>query len=345
MAKYRFKRLDEYDASEKNSLHGIPTSWSLSMSIYMGADIPDEYNEYCDINISFQMCGWCFQANEYVKKEVVINNIVVENTSKEHGARIINHFKSFGIDTGDRKGLVYGNEPHRFYGVINGRFDNHNLSKVQNYGAAIIKLPEDVKDEKQDDNEYFDDLSQHVGRYLKALVDYPAYGGVISGEIGIIINSNTVDFPSQKYYRCTNALSKGILNVKYELMPEDYSPDLPSDEVYEYVKCIRPGGWVRTIKENFGNLIFKTSEFDLSRVTNIQYKDWKEILKTCPRSWIESTREEYLSQFITDQKDEQVQSIVEKVSSISYVHNHKTFIEPVHSVNLKLSTKNKSIKF
>jgi hypothetical protein len=97
MAKYRFKRLDEYDASEINGVHDIPVTWSIDMGIYMGADIPDEYNYNCDNNRGFGMSGWWFKANEYVKKEAVINNIVIENTSEEHGKRIINHFKSFGI--------------------------------------------------------------------------------------------------------------------------------------------------------------------------------------------------------------------------------------------------------
>jgi hypothetical protein len=342
MAKYRFKRLDEYDASEINGVHDIPVTWSIGMSIYMGADIPDEYNDNCYNNIGFGMSGWWFRANEYVKKEVVIDNIVIENTSIEHGERIIKYFQSLGIDTGDRRGLVCGNELHRFYGVINGRFDNYTLPGAEYHGASVVKLPEDQVSKTSDVVEYFNDLSQHIGRYLKTLVDSPNGGEVMTGEIGRIISSDRVDFPSQSDYCFTSALSKRSLNVECELMPEYWSPDLQKDEVYEYVKCISPSGWTNTVKANGGNLIFKTSEFDLSRVTNIQYKDWKEILKTCPRSWIESTREEYLSQFITN---EQIHSLVESVSSISSVHNHKTFIEPVHSVNLKLRTKNKSIKF
>ena len=84
---------------------------------------------------------------------------------------------------------------------------------------------------------YFDDLSQHIGRYIKALVDYPHAGGVKKGEIGRIINKHEVNFPSQKRYSCSNALSKGVLGVEYELLPEDYSPE--QEPNIEFI----PGKW------------------------------------------------------------------------------------------------------
>lgn len=66
-----------------------------------------------------------------------------------------------------------------------------------------------------------------VGRYVKALVDYPASGNVRIGEIGIVIreiNSNNlcVDFPSQSNYR----IDKWHFDKKrVELLPEDYKPE------------------------------------------------------------------------------------------------------------------------
>ena len=84
---------------------------------------------------------------------------------------------------------------------------------------------------------YFDDLSQHIGRYIKALVDYPHAGRVKKGEIGRIINKHEVNFPSQKRYSCSNALSKGVLGVEYELLPEDYSPE--QEPNIEFI----PGKW------------------------------------------------------------------------------------------------------
>ena len=77
----------------------------------------------------------------------------------------------------------------------------------------------------KEQQEYFDDLSQHIGRYIRALVDYPHSGGVKKGEIGKIISNYDANFPSQQEYSCSSALSKGVLGVRYELLPEDYSPE------------------------------------------------------------------------------------------------------------------------
>jgi hypothetical protein len=348
MAKYRFKRLDEYDASEINTSRGIPVSWTLDMSFYMGADIPDEYNEHCDKNRGFGMSGWWFKANEYVKKEVVVDNIVIENTSEEHGERIIKYFQSLGIDTRRHIGNFYSpNNIHVFYGVINGRFNNYSIDMVNRQGASIIKLPEDQVSKTSDVVEYFDDLSQHIGRYLKALINYPNYGSVRAGEIGIIKSSRTVDFPSQKSYTCTCALSEKYLNIRYELMPIDYHPESTDDSVYEYVECLNLSGWSKTIKANNGYPIFKTSDFDFNSVDIHSSWTWKKVLEEYEgSSWVKSTKDKYEKQFITENnKHEQVYNFEKTQQQSDIVHNHKTFIEPVHSVNLKLRTKNKSIKF
>lgn len=83
-----------------------------------------------------------------------------------------------------------------------------------------------------------------VGRYLKALVDYPNSGDVKKGEYGKIINNYTADFPSQKNYACEVAISKlndsnTIYDDRYELMPEGFNPDEVKEEIPEYVECVK----------------------------------------------------------------------------------------------------------
>ena len=76
------------------------------------------------------------------------------------------------------------------------------------------------------EQQYFHDLSQHIGRYIKALVDNPHLGSrVKKGDIGKIISSTRADFPNYKSYSCSNALTETHLGTKYELLPEDYSPE------------------------------------------------------------------------------------------------------------------------
>ena len=95
----------------------------------------------------------------------------------------------------------------------------------------------------KEQQEYFDDLSQHIGRYIRALVDNPNSGSKVkNGDIGKIISSNRADFPNRKGYSCTCALDKNNLGIKYELLPEDYSPE---QEVKEPNIEFIPGKWYK----------------------------------------------------------------------------------------------------
>ena len=101
----------------------------------------------------------------------------------------------------------------------------------------------------KEQQKYFDDLSQHIGRYIKALVDNPHSGiGVEKGDVGKIFSSSKVVFPNSKNYSCSNALSEGTLGIKYELLPEDYSPE---QEVKEPSIEFIPGKWYKFLKGNF----------------------------------------------------------------------------------------------
>lgn len=86
--------------------------------------------------------------------------------------------------------------------------------------------------------QYFDDLSQHIGRYLKALVNAPNAGDVKKGEYGKIITPSYANFPNHKKYACTTALTKGSLGVLYELMPEGFDPYKEEDLYGRYLKAL-----------------------------------------------------------------------------------------------------------
>ena len=93
----------------------------------------------------------------------------------------------------------------------------------------------------KEQQEYFDDLSQHIGRYIRALVDNPHLGSEVKkGDIGKIISYGKADFPNRKSYSCTLALSENYLGTKYELLPEDYSPE---QEIKESGVEFIPGKW------------------------------------------------------------------------------------------------------
>lgn len=81
-----------------------------------------------------------------------------------------------------------------------------------------------------------------VGRYVKALCDYPNAGKVKKNEYGLIIKelpeSVYADFPSQKNYCCT----KGLFGKNYELMPEGFKPPTDKELLLEEAKKRFPIG-------------------------------------------------------------------------------------------------------
>ena len=123
------------------------------------------------------------------------------------------------------------------------------------YDGWLFQNTDYVLKEQQ---EYFDDLSKHIGRYIRALVDNPYSGsGVKKGDVGKIVSDCLADFPNRKSYHCICALSENHLGVKYELLPEDYSPE---QEIKEPSIEFIPGKWYNftTMKGKY-NLYVKVS--------------------------------------------------------------------------------------
>ena len=70
MRKYRFKTEEEFKRDGLwNNDH--PNMWTSSgtMNSYLGKDIPDKYNRFCDVNKDFSYEGWSFSNDDYVLKE------------------------------------------------------------------------------------------------------------------------------------------------------------------------------------------------------------------------------------------------------------------------------------
>ncbi len=82
----------------------------------------------------------------------MINNVVVEALTKEHGKEIIDTFKSLGFDTGN----LFGDSckesycSFRFYGVIDDKFDNYEYVQLRS-DAKILTLGE-LKSLKESNN-------------------------------------------------------------------------------------------------------------------------------------------------------------------------------------------------
>ena len=76
-----------------------------------------------------------------------MKNQVIEVLNKEHGKKVIEYWKSKGVNTigmcGDT--TKEDDEECRYYGVIRCSFDCYSIEDVHKYNAEIIELPEEEK--------------------------------------------------------------------------------------------------------------------------------------------------------------------------------------------------------
>jgi hypothetical protein len=126
-----------------------------------------------------------------------------------------------------------------------------------------------------------------VGRYIKALIDYPSGGYVKKDEIGlitkeVICNKYCVDFPSQKNYIITKSLNTDI----YKLLPKDYKPIESKPMTYEHSPFPTDGNYFKAkvikdiIRKDIGT---KGSLPDIIRAGSItwfnKYYDYYNVIK------------------------------------------------------------------
>ena len=81
-----------------------------------------------------------------------MKNQVIEVLNKEHGKKVIEYWKSKGADVRGFSGnqTIEDDSEFRFYGFINGEFNNYRRKSVYLYKAKIIELPiESPREEKQ----------------------------------------------------------------------------------------------------------------------------------------------------------------------------------------------------
>ena len=74
-----------------------------------------------------------------------MKNQVIEVLDREHGRKVIDYWKSKGVDTSGMMGFrtKKGGDLCRYYGVIDGYFSVYSERQVAGNGAEIIELPEE----------------------------------------------------------------------------------------------------------------------------------------------------------------------------------------------------------
>jgi len=72
-----------------------------------------------------------------------MKNQVIEVLNLDHGKKVIQYWKSRGMNiTHEGFRTQDYNDSHRYYGIINGKFDNYSYVVVMNSIVEIITLPE-----------------------------------------------------------------------------------------------------------------------------------------------------------------------------------------------------------
>ena len=74
-----------------------------------------------------------------------MKNQVIEVLNEEHGKKVIEYWKSKGVDTGDVNGSCNkaDDDQFRYYGLINNRFGGYGIEYCKDFNAEIIELPEE----------------------------------------------------------------------------------------------------------------------------------------------------------------------------------------------------------
>lgn len=84
----------------------------------------------------------------------MINNIIVECLTPEHGKRIIKAFNDLGIDTRSRSGCCCKTNIYRFYGVVNHVFNNYTNANLAGVKLLTIDELERLTKVEEDKEQY-----------------------------------------------------------------------------------------------------------------------------------------------------------------------------------------------
>ncbi len=201
-----------------------------------------------------------------------MENRVIKVLTKEHGKKVIEWWKSQGVDTGDYKGSTSEEEGFKciYFGVINGKFSNYFIDTVKYDNAKIIELPEDDFD-----------MTTNEGRLAYAKKHYPV------GTRYIPLDYKTGDTYPQS---CESRFTPQVTISPYA----DYHNDLDAGNGFIYVHKLNK--WAEIIKEEKMETQ-RLSRQGLKEIHSVACPTWKNHLEIYGRrnpleDYIEFTREE-----------------------------------------------------
>jgi hypothetical protein len=113
---------------------------------------------------------------------------------------------------------------------FNDRIDKREVFSIDGWSFTSCEC------ELIDRSEYFDSLSNHIGRKIIALKDAPYGGKVKKGEALTIVGAAHAIMENGKSYACNLALSLGERGVSFELIEERTSKEL-YDDIFNIIKA------------------------------------------------------------------------------------------------------------
>ena len=151
MSKYRFKTEEEFKR-DGLWLRNYPNNWtsSGSMNKFLGQDIPDEYNRFCDVNKDFAYQGWSFLGNNYVLKESPVvespKEIDMNEIQEEAKKRFPIGCKFIPVDSSNTYTLIEDSCTYKIHGKYIWAHDMHGHLYGDSKWATLVSLPETTKE-------------------------------------------------------------------------------------------------------------------------------------------------------------------------------------------------------
>ena len=145
-----------------------------------------------------------------------MKNQVIEVLDREHGRKVIEYWKSKGVDTCDMLGIATKKDGDscRYYGVIDNDFHCYSEREAAENGAEIIELPEEKPFPRVMlvSNKPIEGSNDGIKQLVISIVD------------GIAISVGGTQYSLEQYYQ---DLKEEKANPIFRLYPWRYAKELP----------------------------------------------------------------------------------------------------------------------
>lgn len=223
MSKYRFKTKEEF-IQDGLWRENLPYLWNSEgkMNKYLGQDIPEEFNDSCDMGVGFRYEGWHFSFNDYVLKEPPVDMKAIQEEAKKRfpiGC-------SFKNTNGNIYTLKKDDYVYKIYGKSIWAHNGSGCFYQDGKWAELVSLPK----EKQSIPEYVECVSYFAGKFTGKIyntkIDTPEKNSSLSWKQILIEHDRLKDGSFKPSTKEAYEAQNGIKNLTKK--------DLVEGEIYLY---------------------------------------------------------------------------------------------------------------